>query len=92
MKIQQNTVVGSDAPEVRSRQDSSSASGARVNGGSLVSDQISIGRQQQLLNFAMNDGPHSARVNELAQLYTSGKYNPDPAAIADSIVREALGE
>jgi anti-sigma28 factor (negative regulator of flagellin synthesis) len=92
MKIQQNTVVGSDTPEVRPRQDSTSASGARVSGGGPASDQISLGRQQQLLNFAMNDGPHSARVDELAQLYTSGKYNPDPVAIADSIVREALGE
>lgn len=92
MKIQQNTVFGADTQEVRSRQDSSSSAGARVDGGGATSDQISLGRQQQLLNFAMNDGPHSARVDELAQLYTSGKYNPDPAAIADSIVREALGE
>ena len=92
MKIQQNTVMGAETQEVRPRQDSTSSTGARVDGGGPASDQISLGRQQQLLNFAMNDGPHSARVDELAQMYTSGKYNPDPVAIADSIVREALGE
>ena len=57
-------------------------------------DRVELSSALGILSRAVSDDSarRSARVEALGQLYASGRYQPDPAATARSMISEALHE
>ena len=92
MRVDPRNLTGAAAAETGRAQESqsigrSSRAGTGRTGGS-GSDQVELSSLSRALNASASS--RSSRVDQLAALYQSGQYQPDPAATSKSMVSDAL--
>jgi anti-sigma28 factor (negative regulator of flagellin synthesis) len=95
IRIQNDGLAGASAAETNRTQDivqvgsQSSSSASRIGG---ASDSVEISSLFAKISDASSsmEAAQGNRVNFLTQLYQSGRYQPDSAAVSKALVSQAL--
>lgn len=82
---------GLDRTQSTEAVDQQASTGAARRLGRGGTDQVSLSRLAEQLKALDSQSPErQARLDQLAAAYQAGEYNPDPEAVGDAVIDDAL--